>query len=115
MQAATLRKAIPAHCWERSAVKSFAYLAVDLVLMAALYYSSTFIDSAPVPGWAKWLLLWPSYWFWQVRQIVRGGSHLLPPLFFVPHVVFQSLASFNKCLAFGGGPASEEQEGHLPA
>ncbi|GAB4823433.1 hypothetical protein N2152v2_010479 [Parachlorella kessleri] len=62
---ATLRAAIPKHCWERSALRSFAYLAVDLVLIAALYYASTFIDSAPVPTWVKWGVLWPAYWFWQ--------------------------------------------------
>lgn len=60
-----LRKAIPAHCWERSLVKSFAYLALDLAMIAGLYWASTFIWTAPVPTWAKWGLLWPLYWFFQ--------------------------------------------------
>lgn len=60
----TLRKAIPAHCWERSLVKSCSYLIVDLLLASALYVASTYIDSLPVPSWAAWLL-WANYWFWQ--------------------------------------------------
>ncbi len=30
----TLRKAIPAHCWERSVVRSFGYLFLDLIMAA---------------------------------------------------------------------------------
>jgi omega-6 fatty acid desaturase (delta-12 desaturase) len=55
-----LRRAIPAHCFERSLVKSSAYLIVDLVLVAALYFASTFIDLAP--PLLAWGLLWPAYW-----------------------------------------------------
>lgn len=55
-----LRKAIPAHCFERSLLRSSAYLAADLVLVAALYYASTFIDRAP--ALLAWGLLWPMYW-----------------------------------------------------
>lgn len=57
-----LRQAIPPHCFERSLVRSCAYLVVDLLAAAGLYYASTFIDLAPT-----WLacLLWPLYWFWQ--------------------------------------------------
>lgn len=58
-----LRKAIPAHCWQRSAWRSGAYLAVDVLLLAALVYASSFIDTAPVPTYVKWGLLWPLYWF----------------------------------------------------
>lgn len=61
----TLRKAIPAHCFERSALKSSAYLAVDVALVALLYVASTYIDPAPVPTWVKYGLLWPLYWFFQ--------------------------------------------------
>jgi hypothetical protein len=61
---ATLRKAIPSHCWERSVAKSFAWLALDLALMAMLVYASTFIDTTSrVPVWAKWAVLWPAYWW----------------------------------------------------
>ena len=58
----TLRKAIPAHCWERSAAKSFAYLAADLAALALMGWASTFIDAAPVPPAVRWLVLWPLYW-----------------------------------------------------
>ncbi|PRW57598.1 fatty acid delta-12 [Chlorella sorokiniana] len=58
-----LRKAIPAHCWQRSAWRSGAYLALDVLLLAALVYASSFIDAAPVPTYVKWGLLWPLYWF----------------------------------------------------
>ena len=59
----TLRRAIPAHCFERSLVKSFPYLVLDLVAVAALYYSTTFFHLAhPVVAWT---VLWPMYWFWQ--------------------------------------------------
>lgn len=58
-----LRKAIPAHCWQRSVVRSGAYLALDVLLLAALVYASSFIDAAPVPTYVKWGLLWPLYWF----------------------------------------------------
>ncbi|GBF97029.1 hypothetical protein Rsub_09502 [Raphidocelis subcapitata] len=58
-----LRRAIPAHCFERSALRSSAYLAVDLAAAAALFYVSTFFDRAP--ALLAWGLLWPLYWFWQ--------------------------------------------------
>ena len=58
----TLRKAIPAHCFERSVLKSSAYLAADLAGAAFLYVCSTFIPSAPA-AW-QWLL-WPAYWWLQ--------------------------------------------------
>lgn len=58
-----LRKAIPAHCWQRSAWRSGAYLLLDVLMLAALVYASSFIDAAPVPSYVKWGLLWPLYWF----------------------------------------------------
>nr|BAB78716.1 delta12 fatty acid desaturase [Chlorella vulgaris] len=59
----TLRKAIPAHCWQRSLPRSCAYLAADLLALAALVWASTFIDAAPVPAAVRWLALWPAYWY----------------------------------------------------
>lgn len=61
----TLRRAIPPHCFERSVWKSSAYLAVDLAVVALLYWGSTFIDDFPL---AARCLLWPAYWFFQVRS-----------------------------------------------
>ena len=61
----TLRKAIPAHCFDRSVLRSSAYLAVDLVVVALLYLSSTYIDQPAVPRWLAYGLLWPTYWFFQ--------------------------------------------------
>ena len=59
----TLRKAVPAHCFQRSLLRSAAYLAADLLLLAALVAASSFIDAAPLPAAARWLVLWPAYWF----------------------------------------------------
>jgi omega-6 fatty acid desaturase (delta-12 desaturase) len=57
-----LRACIPAHLFERSAARSFAYLARDLSLLTAIAYAATHIDAAAaasgVPAW----LLWPLYW-----------------------------------------------------
>jgi len=76
----TLRRAIPPHCFERSVLKASAYLAVDLAIVALLYWGSTFIDSFPV---AVRCLLWPTYWFCQVidalhfdyRSLIAGRMH----------------------------------------
>lgn len=62
----TLRKAIPAHCFERSALRSSMYLAFDIAVMSLLYVASTYIDPAPVPTWVKYGIMWPLYWFFQV-------------------------------------------------
>ena len=64
----TLRKAIPAHCFERSLVTSSAYLAADLAGVAFLYYCSTLIPSAPA---ALHWLLWPAYW-WAQGSVCTG-------------------------------------------
>jgi omega-6 fatty acid desaturase (delta-12 desaturase) len=59
----TLRKAIPAHCFERSLLKSLTYLLVDLAAATALFLGITHTDACPL--WAR-LILWPAYWFFQV-------------------------------------------------
>lgn len=69
-----LRRAIPAHCFERSLLRSSAYLAADLAGAAALYYASTFIDRAP--ALLAWGLLWPLYW-WAPRA--RAGRAARAP------------------------------------
>ena len=59
-----LRRAIPSHCFKRSALRSFSYLARDVIAIAALVYASTFIDTLPVAMAMKYGILWPAYWFW---------------------------------------------------
>lgn len=70
----TLRRAIPAHCFERSLVRSFGYLALDLFMIAVLFVYSTRIDflaaavtsAAPVlPVSAVKAVMWVTYWFLQ--------------------------------------------------
>ena len=60
----SLRKAIPKHCFERSAARSFAYVAADLTMAAALFAFSQVID-AKAPIWLA-CIAWPLYWFFQV-------------------------------------------------
>lgn len=59
-----LRNAIPAHCFERSTVKSFGYLTVDIAVIVSLIcgaYAALEQQSLPVYGH----LLYPVYWFIQ--------------------------------------------------
>ena len=70
----TLRRAIPPHCFERSVLKSSTYLAVDLTVVALLYWASTFIDSFPL---AVRCLLWPAYWFSQVSGSLQPDHQAL--------------------------------------
>ena len=58
-----LRAAIPAHCFERSAVKSLLYLGRDLLLVAAFGYAASFIDTL-LPEAARYIA-WPVYWYMQ--------------------------------------------------
>jgi omega-6 fatty acid desaturase (delta-12 desaturase) len=58
-----LHDAIPAHCFERSVLRSFSYVAMDLLGVATLAYCATYIGEAPF--WARFLL-WPLYWACQV-------------------------------------------------
>lgn len=63
--------AIPAHCFERSALISFGYVARDFALVAALMYGASFIEPAlgfqgkVLDGYAglaaKWAA-WSTYW-----------------------------------------------------
>ncbi|KAJ4848309.1 hypothetical protein Tsubulata_003694 [Turnera subulata] len=60
---ATLKKAIPAHCFNRSLVRSFSYLAYDLSVCYTLFYiAKTFIPLLPTP---LAYIAWPMYWFIQ--------------------------------------------------
>uniref|UniRef100_A0A1D1YEF5 Omega-6 fatty acid desaturase, endoplasmic reticulum isozyme 2 n=1 Tax=Anthurium amnicola TaxID=1678845 RepID=A0A1D1YEF5_9ARAE len=60
---ADLKNAIPPHCFHHSAIRSFSYLARDLVAASALFYLAiAIIPLLPVP---LRLLAWPLYWFAQ--------------------------------------------------
>jgi len=59
-----LKAAIPAHCFERSNLKSFAYLAADCVGVSVLAYLATCISFFPV--YLRYVL-WPAYW------VLQGG------------------------------------------
>ena len=61
----TLRKAIPPHCFDRSLLRSSAYLGADLAAVALLYFCSTLFSHPAVPALVRWGLLWPTYWVLQ--------------------------------------------------
>jgi hypothetical protein len=61
---ADIRKAIPAHCFERNTWVSLGHVAKDFAIAAALFYAATLIGHPAVPTWARYLL-WPAYWFAQ--------------------------------------------------
>ncbi|KAJ4843975.1 Delta(12)-fatty-acid desaturase [Turnera subulata] len=59
-----LRNAIPPHCFQRSFLRSFSYLAYDLFLIYIFYHIATAcIPSLPSPLMAY--IAWPLYWFLQ--------------------------------------------------
>jgi hypothetical protein len=45
----TMRKAIPAHCFERSLVRSLSYVARDLVALSVLFYSAVQLAKSDLP------------------------------------------------------------------
>eukprot|EP01018_Ginkgo_biloba_P013176 Gb_21050 [translate_table: standard] len=57
-----LKKAIPAHCFNRSLSTSFSYLLFDLTVSGLLLYSTGLISS--FPGMMKWFM-WIAYWAMQ--------------------------------------------------
>ena len=66
---AELRAAIPDHCFERSALHGFVYIARDLLLVAGFaYFANTFL-SVEFPGLSdpaaalKWFVGWNFYAF----------------------------------------------------
>lgn len=67
-----LLNAIPKHCFERSAVKSSIHLAGDFVLVAALGWAASHIDTgvdslglSPLASSAAKWFGWANYWWWQ--------------------------------------------------
>jgi len=67
-----LRRAIPAHCFERPLWKSFGYLFVDLAGVLAMWYASTYIEVfataerfGTTGAFVVSHLLWLAYWLVQ--------------------------------------------------
>lgn len=76
--------AIPAHCFERSAIKSGAYVLQDLVIIAGFVYAATFIDSslgikgAALSGYAGVAARWAAWaTFWALSGYVYFGLWVL--------------------------------------
>ncbi len=60
-----LKNAIPAHCFERSMVKSFGYLALDLVIIISLLCCAyTVIECHYLPFYGQ-VIAYPLYWYIQ--------------------------------------------------
>eukprot|EP00250_Pteridium_aquilinum_P022662 c2551_g1_i1 orf=201-1337(-) len=53
-----LKKAVPAHCFNRSLLRSFSYLVVDLMVASLFLYATTYIPSSGLLGWVSWILYW---------------------------------------------------------
>lgn len=58
---ADLKKAIPPHCFQRSLLRSSAYLALDLGIAALLFYSTRYFGHPALPQPLSQWLLWPLY------------------------------------------------------
>jgi omega-6 fatty acid desaturase (delta-12 desaturase) len=70
-----LRDCVPAHCFVKSNVTSFTYLAVDLAIVAALLFVGAWLHfRANMPTWLA-LIVWPIYWF--VQGCVATGVWVL--------------------------------------
>lgn len=80
-----LLSAIPKHCFERSALRSSAYLVVDVALVGAIFYAGSWIETAfgksgtllqgqegIVAKWAAWSV----YWFAQGLAMTGRASSL---------------------------------------
>ncbi|BGP18767.1 hypothetical protein JCM10213_004274 [Rhodosporidiobolus nylandii] len=77
--------AIPAHCFERSALRSSTYVVWDFMLIAALGYAATYIDPAfnfqngeVLSGWAGFAAKWAAWsLYWLVQGWVFTGVWIL--------------------------------------
>lgn len=64
-----LRDCIPAHCFERSNLTSFTYLAVDILIVSFFFVVGAWLHfKANMPFWLA-LLVWPVYALVQVRTL----------------------------------------------
>ncbi|KAF3031403.1 linoleoyl-CoA desaturase activity protein [Didymella keratinophila] len=60
----TLKDAIPAHCFERSMLRSFSYVVRDLIIVSALFYSAVQLSQLDAPLYVT-VPLWALYSFVQ--------------------------------------------------
>ena len=60
-----LRDSIPAHCFERSLLKSMLYTFHNLTVCVLLFYGASWIDPLSHSCWCLQWVLWPVYWFLQ--------------------------------------------------
>lgn len=60
----TLRDAIPAHCFDRSMLRSFSYVIRDLIIVSVLFYSAVQLSKLDAP-WTLTVPLWMLYGFVQ--------------------------------------------------
>jgi hypothetical protein len=60
----TLKDAIPAHCFERSMIRSFSYVVRDLIIVSALFYSGVQLSQLDAPLYVT-VPLWALYSFVQ--------------------------------------------------
>lgn len=57
-----IRDAIPAHCYERSAIRSLSYVARDLFVLASVFYVfHNYVTPETVPSYTARVLLWTLY------------------------------------------------------
>ncbi len=61
---ATIKDAIPSHCFQRSFFASMKHLVADLSLIAVIFYLGSWIGHPSLPQWSSYLL-WPLYWYVQ--------------------------------------------------
>lgn len=60
-----LRNAIPAHCFERSMIKSFGYLTLDIVIIMSLLLGAyTVLEQQSLPLYCT-IVAYTVYWFCQ--------------------------------------------------
>ncbi|PVI04211.1 Delta(12) fatty acid desaturase [Periconia macrospinosa] len=60
----TLKDAIPAHCFERSMIRSFSYVVRDLIIVSGLFYSAVWLSQLNAPTYIL-VPLWALYSFVQ--------------------------------------------------
>lgn len=69
-----LKACIPAHCFERSYVKSLMHLGVDVLVVSALFWVAYRFCLSSLPGWTS-LVFWPIYTFIQVCPAFHLTAH----------------------------------------